>query len=141
MKACICCGAIKPLDQFYAHKAMADLHLNKCKECCKAYAAKRHASDVEASRKYDRKRRQTEQGQLAKRALRERHKDKYAARKQVELAVAQGQIQRLPCEICGEVKSHAHHVSYDAPLLVTWLCHGHHMQTHAETNQYIKGTP
>jgi len=34
-KNCIICGETKQLSAFYKHKAMADGHLNKCKDCCK----------------------------------------------------------------------------------------------------------
>ena len=37
-KQCIKCGATKPLSQYYAHREMADGHLNKCKECTKSDA-------------------------------------------------------------------------------------------------------
>ena len=40
-KKCITCGDYKELDDFYAHKEMADGHLNKCKKCVKAYQNKR----------------------------------------------------------------------------------------------------
>lgn len=42
MKTCINCGNRYPIAGFYRHPRMADGHLNKCKECCKAQASKRY---------------------------------------------------------------------------------------------------
>ena len=38
-------------------------------------------------------------------------------------------LERQPCEICGE-KAEAHHDDYDNPLEVRWLCFKHHRGWH-----------
>ena len=40
-KICFKCGVEKELTEFYAHKEMADRHLNKCKDCTKKDSDKR----------------------------------------------------------------------------------------------------
>lgn len=58
---------------------------------------------------------------------------KYKARTKLANAVKDGKIQRLPCEKCGNVKTHAHHHNgYDGEnwKVVTWLCSKHHMEEH-----------
>lgn len=44
-KQCRQCGEIKPIDQFYVHKAMKDGHLNKCKNCVKSRVSNKHTLD------------------------------------------------------------------------------------------------
>jgi hypothetical protein len=53
-KTCFRCGATKPLDEFYGHRAMADRHLNKCKGCTKADVRAYPRADIERWRAYDR---------------------------------------------------------------------------------------
>lgn len=41
-KVCFKCNIDQPIGNFYKHSEMADGRLNKCKECCKSQAKKRH---------------------------------------------------------------------------------------------------
>ena len=50
-------------------------------------------------------------------------------------AVRDGKIERLPCEVCGEVKSEAHHHDYSKPLDVKWLCDKHHHAEHKRIHE------
>lgn len=45
-------------------------------------------------------------------------------------AVKHGKIKRLPCEICGNPKSVAHHPDYKREFEVIFLCHVHHRKLH-----------
>lgn len=46
----------------------------------------------------------------------------------VYAAVKRGHISRNPCEVCGEIKTQAHHDDYSKPLSVRWLCKKHHVE-------------
>jgi hypothetical protein len=43
-----------------------------------------------------------------------------------------GNLIKKPCEICGDLKVHAHHDDYHKPLHVRWLCAKHHREFHDE---------
>lgn len=53
MKRCFKCGLCKPLADFYAHKAMADGRLNKCKECTRRDVTTHRIANIERVRAYD----------------------------------------------------------------------------------------
>ena len=63
--------------------------------------------------------------------------EKYKAQRMVEHKVESGIIKRLPCEVCGDIKSQAHHPDYLKPLDVIWLCQIHHKQLHARIKQEV----
>ena len=52
------------------------------------------------------------------------------AREQVRNAVRRGDLERLPCEVCGALPSQGHHEDYEKPLDVMWLCRTHHTELH-----------
>lgn len=62
--------------------------------------------------------------------MREKYPEKHSARAKLRYAVKVGKVKRLPCEECGDVKSHGHHPDYSKPLEVIWLCITHHRQKH-----------
>lgn len=55
---------------------------------------------------------------------------KGAVRRFTRAAIDLGLLVRHPCEVCGEIEVHAHHVDYDNPLDVHWLCPVHHRDAH-----------
>lgn len=70
------------------------------------------------------------------RAWREVNREKQVAHTKVANAIRGGRLARLPCSECGETKVEAHHVDYDKPLDVIWLCKSHHAQLHREHKMY-----
>jgi len=60
----------------------------------------------------------------------ERAKRQASAHQKVYMAIKRGDIQKEPCETCGEENVHAHHYDYEKPLDVSWLCPKHHSLLH-----------
>ena len=146
MKKCWKCGVEREVTDFYKGYA-------QCKFCryewSKAYRqteAGKKARQKEAinarlcGKKQIRQQRyeQSEKGKLVAENYRKRKnatpegKARMAAKNAVKYALRKGKIVRLPCFVCGEVKSEAHHPSYawDMRLCVTWLCSAHHNEIH-----------
>lgn len=129
-KVCFKCGVEKPLTEFYKHKAMADGHLNKCKECTKKDATKNRNENIEEYRAYDRER-GARQDKSYLPDYRKKYPKKYKAHNAVNNAIRDGKIEKGCCEVCGAVKAVAHHDDYDKPMDIRWLCQAHHKQWHS----------
>lgn len=151
MKECRECGKKLSLDSFYAHKAMADGHLNKCKDCVKSRVNRYRDSNLEKAREYDRQRgdlpqriearrmyqetdRYKQLSADAKRRYAKRNPEKRSAQGLVAYHLKLGNLARHPCQVCGNAKSEAHHEDYSKPLDVVWLCDAHHKARHREMN-------
>lgn len=65
-----------------------------------------------------------------KRIQKARFPEKIRARNLVRHALKRGTLIRLPCSICGDTNSFAHHHDYSQPLQVEWLCRKHHQSVH-----------
>jgi hypothetical protein len=67
---------------------------------------------------------------LARRKYRKNNRAKENSHAAVRRAIKSGALKRLPCSVCGDVKSEAHHEDYSKPLDVIWLCLKHHRAHH-----------
>lgn len=133
-KECFKCKTVKPLDEFYKHKQMADGHLNKCKICNKRDSSEHRSNNLDKVREYDRNRGKLPHRVELRNKINERwrkaHPDRSNAHQKLHKAVRSGKVKKQPCWVCGE-KAEAHHPDYSKPLDVVWLCTMHHRQTHA----------
>ena len=57
----------------------------------------------------------------------------------VAYALRIGHLNKMPCVVCGNHDSHAHHCDYDKPLDVMWLCPLHHAEWHAVNGSGLNG--
>ena len=130
-KKCFKCNISKPLSSFYRHAKMSDGHLNKCKECTKTDVRK-HRSENDSVRKYDRQRGNRQSSGYLKR-YREINSDKYLAHNAVNNAIRDRKLFKPTlCEDCKEPgKLHGHHDDYSKPLEVRWLCPRCHSLFHS----------
>lgn len=60
----------------------------------------------------------------------QKNKEKVKAHQILNHAIRDGIITRMPCIVCGNLKSHGHHDNYLKPLDVKWLCAKHHAHLH-----------
>lgn len=134
-KKCFKCEEVKNIDDFYKHNAMADFHLNKCKECAKK-DVREHRKNNDSVREYDRWRYHNDIDTKLK--IREhtqnwinKNPEARQAHKILGNAVRSGKIIKQPCKVCGDTyRTHGHHEDYSKPLEVEWFCAKHHQRYH-----------
>jgi hypothetical protein len=140
-KKCFKCGINKRIGMFYSHSEMGDGHLNKCKMCTKKDSKKRYHDPrfKEKIKAYDKERNKTktrrEGRHESRRRRRIRYPGKYKANQMVGNAIRDGRLKRMPCIVCGDVNSQAHHPDYRKPLFIKWLCFRHHRMEHGQLIQ------
>ena len=64
------------------------------------------------------------------RKQRELYPERIRAYKAVCRAVRDGRLVKMPCVVCGNSRSFAHHDDYDRVFDVVWLCGIHHKEIH-----------
>lgn len=59
-------------------------------------------------------------------------KMKANCRSYLNVYLGRGKIKKLPCCVCGDINSQAHHEDYSKPLDVIWYCRVHHNEIHKQ---------
>lgn len=160
MKKCFKCGKEKDLDKFYKHSAMADGHLNKCKECTKLDSFGRTYEEIERRKFRDRNRPNAKE-RVAKnlqrvKKLKAENNEHYLktvsapkkkwdtenrykknAHLKVKRNISMKGNKPNQCQLCGTRSDEleGHHYDYSKPLDVTWLCKRCHSLAHKAINE------
>lgn len=113
MKKCSRCKELKPLSNFYNDVSRKDGKDHMCIGCRKAIINKVRVANIQ--RRYE-----------------ERNPERQAARLLIRRLIAQGKITKENCFLCNSPESVAHHLQYDFPDKVIWLCPKHHNEVHHE---------
>jgi hypothetical protein len=136
MKHCNKCSTDKQENEFYMDYSTGR-RKSICKSCeklrRKVNYRKNPMSAIKRAILYSKTDKGRESARRANAKARVVHKDKYAARTKLRIYVRNGQILRMPCEICGETKVQAHHyLGYEGDHWkdVKWLCGKHHRMVH-----------
>jgi hypothetical protein len=140
MKKCIECGTYKDLDCFHNNCKSLDGKAGCCKICAnkrfKEYSKTDHY--IKIRKEYYEKIRLTDKykANVKRKTLiyRKKYPEKRIAHYMIYNHVKSGKIKRLPCEICGDINSQAHHPDYSKPLDVVWLCVKHHVEESIKLN-------
>lgn len=137
-KTCRGCGRTLPLAAFWKQKRGRDGYNPRCKECLSP-----NPERVKAMREQARewRRNNPKRHEANKRAYYARYPEKRAAKNAVYYALKRGTLARLPCEMCGNPQSQAHHDDYSRKLEVRWLCRAHHAQADMERSRSPAQTP
>ena len=62
--------------------------------------------------------------------MKAKYPKKYKARNITASLIRAGKIKKEPCLVCCDVQSQVHHLDYDYPECVIWLCRKHHDLIH-----------
>lgn len=136
-KKCSKCKIEKNVTEFY--KSSRDGYQYICKACKKGMqltdAWKKY--QIEYHRVHSKLPRVREQLKLSNFKYRRRLdiRIKNLARSFTNHAINAGKIIREPCADCGKEQSEAHHLDYNLPLLIAWLCADCHRKLHSSLKE------
>lgn len=130
MKKCTKCKGIKPFSEFSNNSKTKDGYSCHCKKCHHEYCLKNRESNRERQRRYRSK--NPDKAKENNKRYRENQKTKTTAQSKVNLSVRDGLIGRSEkCFWCrSESSTEGHHLSYNDPFDVVWLCKPCHRILH-----------
>ena len=147
-KRCPRCATEKPREEFYKSKGRPDGLSSRCKACSREGARAPHR--VQKSREWyyanrdkvlrlqrEHRRANPEYHREKDRKQRERHPEKFRARRALQHQVRVGTIIRpTVCPVCGGGgQIDAHHSDYSKPLDVEWMCKSCHGKGHQKRRE------
>ena len=133
-KQCLACEEIKSLSEFYTyiHKNGKRYYSGRCKYChselCKKIRNSPHGKQVYSQWT------KSESGITSiknrMKTWRDKNKEKRKAHSAISNAIRDNRLKRQPCRICNAPNGEAHHLSYDDPYNIDWLCKACHITLH-----------
>lgn len=121
-------------DKVYPDEFAKDSWKNVCRECYNLYM--KHIHREQSNKIYF-----TDPEKNREKCKRHyyRHINEYRVRAKTSWAIKTGRIIKEPCKVCGNEKVQAHHLDYNDPFNIVWLCRTHHKYFHRDdTNTILK---
>jgi hypothetical protein len=130
---CSCCFRLLPSEAFtFRFRGEVWSRNSWCKDCTNNYRRQKRKVDAISFRAkqriYYRKRRDMFLQNASE--WQQKNPEKVKAKNRANYALRTGEIEKLPCQICGNLKSEMHHPDYTQPYMVIFLCHRHHAMLH-----------
>jgi hypothetical protein len=133
-KPCCHCKEVKPLAEFYSTKRgnNGTWYSGRCRPCHLAHC--KALRDCPNGKEVYRVWTQSESGKVSVKKRMEKwaaaNKQKNIAHYTVCNAIRDNRLKRQPCRVCGKPNGEAHHISYDDPYNLDWLCKTCHFDAH-----------
>lgn len=112
-KQCCHCRNIKPLSEFWKDSSSKQGVDSTCKTCRKARINRVRTANNQKNYTL-------------------RNRAKQATRVLVSKLLKEGSLVKESCFLCNAPETVAHHLQYDYPDKVVWLCPPHHNEVHHE---------
>lgn len=131
-KKCPRCQKVKPLSDYYDNRSSPIGKSYWCKSCDREVSRIRGRINDKKPERIAKTKAwlRSEKGKDSRKRYYIENKLKIRIRSLVVRLVRANKIIKLPCSVCGDVRSMAHHPDYSKPLDVMWLCHKHHSEVH-----------